>query len=143
MFNHLKFTKSMEKQPLTPTGVQTVLNELYALPDEQLQQQARGLAFDFSGWISEHFTLTPSQAQFIENELSASFIAFVSSRVPFVMEHRLPITYSVFSKPPAKEEKEWGKIITTTDNVSQASTSELFTSGATGSFQFISRYYRK
>jgi len=132
----------MEKQPLTPTGVQAFLDELYALPDEQLQQEAQALALDFSGWLSSHFELTADQIEFIDDELSASFISFVSSRVPFVMEHRLPITYSVFKKPPAEEEEEWGKIITTTDNVSQASTSELFTSGTSGSFQFIASYYR-
>ncbi|PPK99385.1 hypothetical protein [Parapedobacter indicus] len=133
----------MEKQPLTPTGVQALLDELYALPDEQLQQEAQALAVDFSGWLSTHFELTAYQVQFIDDELSASFISFVSSRVPFVMERRLPITYSVFKNPPEEEEEEWGKIVTTTDNVSQASTSEAFTSGASGSFQFVAQYYRK
>lgn len=133
----------MEKQLLTPTGVQALLDDLYALPDAQLQQEAQALALNFSGWLSSHFELTAHQEQFIDHELSTSFISFVSSRVPFVMERRLPITYSAFKKPPAEEEEEWGKIITTTDNVSQASTSEIFTSGASGSFQFIAQYYRK
>lgn len=132
----------MKKQPLTPTGVQALLDELYALPDAALHQEAQALGLDFSRWLLTHFELTAHQVQFIDEHLSASFISFVSSRVPFVMEHRLPITYSVFNNPPEKEE-EWGKIVTTTDNVSQVSTSEVFTSGASGSFQFVSQYYRK
>jgi len=98
----------MEKQPLTPMGVQALLDDLYALPDEQLQREAQSLARDFGGWLSSHFELTADQAQFIDHELSTSFISFVSSRVPFVMERRLPITYSAFKKPPAEEEEEWG-----------------------------------
>ncbi|MFC3199865.1 hypothetical protein ACFOET_19760 [Parapedobacter deserti] len=133
----------MAKPTLTPTGVQTLLNELYALPDVQLQQEAQALALDFGEWLSRHFELTADQLSYIENELSVAFISFVSLRVPFAMEHRLPITYSVFNQPPPEEEEEWGKIITTTDNVSQSSPSEAFTNNASGSFQFISQYYKK
>lgn len=133
----------MSKPPLTPTGVQSLLDALYALPDVQLQQEANALESDFANWLATHFELTDQQAAFIENELSDDFISFVSLRVPFVMIHRLPITYSVFAAPPEEDEPEWGKIVTTTDNVSQSSPGEAFKPGTSGSFQFISRYYKK
>lgn len=133
----------MSKQPLTPAGVQIILDGLYNLSDALLQQEAIALGLDFSGWLATHFELTPQQQAYIENDLSVDFISFVSVRVPFAMMHRLPITYSVFSAPPEDEEEEWGKIVTTSDNVSQSSMDEAFKSGASGSFQFISRYYKR
>src|SRR3546814_12006953 len=94
----------MSKPSLTPTGFQSLLDDLYALPDAQLQQEARALGMDFENWLATHFELTAQQAVFIENELSGDFISFVSLRVPFAMINRLPITYSVFAAPPEEEE---------------------------------------
>lgn len=134
----------MTKKPLTPTGVNEVVTELYALPNDALFDEADAVATDFCLWLTEHFELTPRQEVFLAQGLQASFIAFVQTRLPFVFLNRLPISYTVMgTEPPEDDEEEWGKVIEGLDATSQTSGSRGTGSGASGIFQFVGRYYKK
>ena len=135
------FTK-MTKRPLTPTGVSAVVTELYALPTESLLIEADAVATDFRLWLIEHFELTPKQETFIMHGLQAAFIDFVQARLPFVFLNRLPISYTVLGRLP-EDDDDWGKIIEGIDGTSQTSSRQGSVSGASGTFQFIGKYYKK
>ncbi|WP_257667267.1 hypothetical protein [Parapedobacter tibetensis] len=133
----------MTKEPLNPTGVSEVVSKLYALPHEFLVIEAEEIATDFPLWLTKHFELTPHQQAFIASGLHASFIEFVQSRIPFFFLHRLPISYAVMGKEPEDDDEEWGKIIEGIDGASRTSSPHRSGGDASGTFQFIARYYRK
>lgn len=132
----------MTKKPLTPTGVSEVVTELYALPTELLLIEANAVANDFRLWLTEHFELTPQQEVFIAHGLQAAFIDFVQARLPFVFLNRLPISYTLLDRLP-DDDDDWGKIIEGIDGTSQTSSRQGSGSGASGTFQFIGKYYKK
>jgi len=134
----------MEKQPLTPTGVSEFVSQLYALPDVFVAAEAEQVAADFRLWLAGRFELTPRQQDFITHGLDAAFIDFVQARIPFAFLNRLPVSYTVMGQAPdEEEEEEWGKIIEGIENTSQTSSRQAPASGASGTFQFVARYYRK
>ncbi len=88
----------MPKQPLTATGVQDKLAELYALSDTQLAQEASALATDFLGWIDNHFNLTTAQNSYLSG-VSADFITLAAAQTSFAIKYRRNITFNP-SAPP-------------------------------------------
>ncbi len=50
----------MPQVPLTPTGVQQKITELYALSDPQLAVQAGLIRSDFRQWVKDNFSLNNS-----------------------------------------------------------------------------------
>lgn len=142
----------MSKPHLTPSGVQELLDTLYALPDALLAGEAEALGTDFKGWIRHHFLLTPHQEAFLEDEVTPAFVDYVSLRVPFALLHRLPITFTVHDVPTThgdgqrKDEKELGKIVTGKDKTSQStgtgsSGTRGLDTGVSGSFEFEAVYF--
>lgn len=136
---------TMAKKPLTPTGANEVLNSLYALPYPALQVEADELGTDFRQWLYKHFDVLPHQQAFIDHELPAPFIDFVQARVPVVMLHHLPISFTVLGKTESDDDDDdgLGKIIEAVDQAAQATHPDLAHVGTSGSFQFIARYYKK
>ncbi|MBB2143944.1 hypothetical protein GM921_00475 [Pedobacter sp. LMG 31464] len=81
----------MEKFPLSTSGLQDLISEMYALPDAQLQQQADSIGSDFSAWIIEHFILDESQINFLQ-VIDEQFIARAASDCQYFLGNRLPIS---------------------------------------------------
>jgi hypothetical protein len=80
----------MEKFPLSTSGLQDLTNELYALSDPALQQQADDIGTDFTSWIVEHFILTESQVTYLR-EIDQRFIETAASECKYFLQNRLPI----------------------------------------------------
>ncbi|MCX2680968.1 hypothetical protein OOZ15_13525 [Galbibacter sp. EGI 63066] len=52
-------------EPLTPDGITIKKDELYALSDNELIEQARAICHDLKAWIEDHFTLSPQQSDYL------------------------------------------------------------------------------
>lgn len=102
----------MQKFPFTDSGLQDLLAQLYALDDQQLQQQAQAMAEDFPGWLQEHFLFEQDQLDFLAG-LPQSFIQSAAADCSYCAANRLPINMvkdQQRSDPPAEGEDR-GKLI--------------------------------
>ena len=57
----------MEKQPLTNLGIATLIANLYALSQEDLQIEIDSIAMNFDSWLISHIILNPSQESYLIN----------------------------------------------------------------------------
>lgn len=76
--------------PFSALGVEKMLTQLYALPDNYLSAQAEAIKLDFKRWMKERFILTENQLHFlkgISNEVSLSY----GEQCSFCFLHRLDI----------------------------------------------------
>jgi len=80
----------MKTYPFTPSGVQDMQADLYALPDTQLELVAYHIQTDFSGWIQQTFDLDPGQQTFLIN-LSPFFITSSGFSTALAVRNRLAI----------------------------------------------------
>lgn len=92
----------MPTQPLTPSGVQLKLDELYALSDPALQLEAESLQSDYQGWIAANFTLTTEQQTYLAN-LDAQFIEYVAFNSAFAMRNRLSMSLAILNPSAASK----------------------------------------
>lgn len=88
----------MAQQPLTAVGVQTKLDELYALSDNQLATEANAVRSDFSGWLHAHFRLTSAQANYFAT-IDGHFLSLISAEISYAVRGRLPIIYQSQDPP--------------------------------------------
>lgn len=95
----------MEKQPFDENGLQQLLNELYALPDQELSEQAYAFRNQPKLWINGHFELDQQQLHFLE-EMSPEATTFLAQQGGFAIEHRLPITLTKINQPQDAGGKE-------------------------------------
>ena len=98
------------KYPLTNEGVQQLLNELYELPQPELQAEADALSTDFRGWVIRHFDLTERQINYL-NEMNQKTVDFTAAECSFAMENRLPILLDKAEKLETNEDPpfKWGE----------------------------------
>lgn len=81
----------MEKQSFTETGLQALLTELYALPNDVLSEHAAALKHQPKLWINGHFELDTDQLSFLQN-MPVAMSNFLGEQGSFAIGHRLPIT---------------------------------------------------
>jgi len=86
----------MPLQPLTPTGLQDKLDELYALSDPALQIEAETIRTDFRPWMNANFDLTPSQETYLDN-LPDDFVHPLACNSSAAVMFRLPITLTILN----------------------------------------------
>lgn len=86
----------MPLQPLTPTGVQDKIDELYALSDPALQIEAESIRSDFRPWMNTHFDLTPSQETYLDS-LPDDFVHPLACNTSAAVMFRLPITLTILN----------------------------------------------
>jgi len=84
----------MEKVPFTKEGVSHKVAELYALSQSELDKQAFSLQQDFGSWMHEHFDLTDSQSEFIE-QLPADYSLYLGTEIGAGVRIRLPIVIDI------------------------------------------------
>ncbi|MEJ5996597.1 hypothetical protein WG904_19370 [Pedobacter sp. Du54] len=67
----------MQKFPFTSEGAAELFDQIFALPDPQLQVEAQAIASDFKSWVANHFYLSESQTEFL-NQIDSNFIAIAA-----------------------------------------------------------------
>jgi len=90
----------MTQQPLTPTGVQAKVNELYSLSANDLAQQVSQIKSDFKSWVSTNFSLTQAQSAFL-NTIDSRWIDATASNTGTAVSNKLPITLNAPTPPPS------------------------------------------
>lgn len=98
----------MEKFPFTATGFTQLQEQLYLLPDAQLEAEAAQIQHNFDDWMASHFELSAAQLLFlsaIDNRLHA----LLAAQTSFAVGNRLPIL--LLKANPVAEGDEQGKII--------------------------------
>jgi len=95
----------MSKFPFTTEGVQDILVELYALPDEDLNLQADRIEVFFKDWMDEHFILSTSQKDFM-NSMKEEAVNYFGSQCALCFRHRLGIVLN-YPLPPTPGYAKW------------------------------------
>lgn len=93
------------KRPLNTLGVGQVQTDLFALTDQELQQEIVNLKQDFSAWMERHFELSASQMEQI-NEMPDSFRDGLTNAIASNLENRRLIA---FSKQEKNHQQRTGK----------------------------------
>lgn len=122
----------MPQQPLTPSGVQQKLTELYALNDVQLQAESNALKDNFRQWTKDNFSLNAEQTVYLDN-MDAEWIEPTSYTLSIAIRYRRAVTLTVTGSPGAS------KLVRSSDNmvfVQRATGVEV-----TGSAQIDIEYY--
>lgn len=119
-------TNHMEKQPFDEAGLQSLLQALYALPDQELSEQANGLNYHPKMWINGHFELDIDQLQYLD-QMPQSVADFMGLQGSFALLHRLPITldkkYQTV-KDASNGDDDQGKLFKPTSNLAIETDSE-------------------
>lgn len=108
----------MPKPPLSPSGIESLQDSLYALPDDLLLAEADAFEQDMSVWVRAHFSLNAHQEHFLDHHLSLPFVDYVEVRVSFAMRHRLPVHYTIEGSIPTLRDDDQGKILQGNDRTS-------------------------
>lgn len=101
----------MNTYPLTSAGASQLLDELYALPQTELQLEADAAGADFPLWVKSHFELDPSQIDYLDN-IDQQWIETAASETKSALENRSPITLKKdISKKSGEEGGDRGKLL--------------------------------
>ncbi|MBS1781033.1 MAG: hypothetical protein JST70_17035 [Bacteroidetes bacterium] len=84
----------MAKQPFTPAGVQAKQTELYALPDNQLTDQADVIRADLRQWTKENFILDATQITYLDG-IDAEWISFSGALTGLAVQYRRPVILTI------------------------------------------------
>lgn len=96
----------MEKQILTPDGVDNVVNWLYALDAKPLEAEAIVMESDIVSWILEHFITTPSQKVFL-NSFSEAFRVDFGGQAARTVRRRWPLIYKAAAPNQSLRSAKW------------------------------------
>lgn len=94
----------MQKQPFDEVGLQSLLQALYALNDQQLTEEAAALKLQPKLWINGHFDLTTDQLTYLD-EMPAAIADFLGDQGSFAIQHRLPVTLTKDGDGSGDEDK--------------------------------------
>lgn len=86
------------KYPFTESGVEDLLNSLYALPDTELELEAVEIELDFKGWMETHVDLSAEQILFMDG-IKEEAINYYGSQCALCFRHRLEIKL-IYPTPP-------------------------------------------
>lgn len=103
----------MEKLPLTTAGVQELMNDLYALPQVELQLEANAIGADFPLWIKSHFELRESQSAYLD-QIDEMWINDAATESKYFLENRLPISLNKIlplRRGEDEEDSDRGKLL--------------------------------
>ncbi len=122
----------MEKQNFDETGLQNLLDELYALPNHELAEHAYALRNQPKLWINGHFNLDTDQLDFLQ-EMPNPAADFLGLQGGFAIENRLPITLTKTHLPQSQSgEPKQDKLFKPTSNLSfQTDSNGTATAGGT------------
>lgn len=99
----------MPLQPLTPTGVQNKLSELYALPDNLLFIEADAIQNNFSTWMKNNFSLSTEQKNFLDG-MNDNALDYFGYQCGFCFTHRLDISLDYPTPPEIPNIGKWPEV---------------------------------
>lgn len=82
----------MEKTPLTNLGIATLIANLYALSQEDLQIEIDSIYQNFDSWIIDHILLNTSQQSYLSS-LPVAFKNNLKDKFVYSLENRNPIVF--------------------------------------------------
>lgn len=121
--------------PLTAQGVADQLEELYALSNPDLADEADAIQTDFRTWIVDHFTLSSAQLTYLAG-MAQKDVEYFGQQCAFCFIHRLNISL-VYPAPPAPS--GYGKWTESTNSTKLIANGSGGT-GATGELVFTMVY---
>lgn len=95
----------MNTFPFTNVGAQQLIEELYDLPQPQLQIEADAAGDDFPAWLQSHFDLSPSQVQYLE-QIDQAWIDNAAAETKHALENRLPVELNKQENTSGEDEEE-------------------------------------
>lgn len=95
----------MTVQPFTPTGVEDLVEEVYALPKIDREAQADDVESDPRSWIGEHFDFTTPQQTYFDG-MSNEALKYYGQQIAQCFRYELPITL-VYPAPPPLSVGKW------------------------------------
>ncbi|MFC5283237.1 hypothetical protein [Pedobacter alpinus] len=81
----------MEKVNFNNAGLQQLLQELYLLNNQQLQEEVLLVQTDMRQWMKDRFILSSSQEADLDN-VDHTFMNEASSQLAYFMLNRLPVS---------------------------------------------------
>ena len=100
----------MEQQPLTNLGIATLIANLYALSQNELEVEIDALAFDFDSWIITHIQLNQSQQEYLLFGLPLEFKENLKLKLIDNLTHRNPIVFMKNENKPSRNAEGRGKL---------------------------------
>lgn len=77
---------------MTPEGVTKKTDELYQLPDPELNGQAALILSDIRNWLKVNFEMTDAQKEFV-NGLGEDYVGALAEQAARAVRHRWPIIF--------------------------------------------------
>lgn len=102
------------KKPFTPAGVDDKIEELYALSDALLQEQAEAAKTDFPGWLNDNFSFTDDQAGYLA-DIDPAFTDALGYQFSLAIGSRLPV--SLIQPTPIDKDDYSSKILQSKDKL--------------------------
>jgi len=128
----------MQKLNFNNAGLQQLLQQLYALPDPLLQQEALAIQNDFSEWLKVHFLFSNSQEADLD-EIDPVYLEDSASQMAHFVQNRLAVSLYQQHPPLAAKGQDRGKLYRTEQSQSLTSSS-LLGSGQVYTLSFIISY---
>ena len=92
--------------PLTSRGVSELLENLYALPDNDLELQAIEIKTNFRSWVEKNFSLSQGQINYL-NAMPDNSVQYFGDQCWFCFIHRLNITLDYPAAPTQIRVGKW------------------------------------
>lgn len=110
----------MSQVPLTEDGVAKKQAELYALDQQELNNQSNLVRNDFTGWIMSNFSLTDDEQTSLK-DMSVEVVLFISVQVAASIQVKQPIHFKKENKSGDRSSKRFRieksvKVIITPNN---------------------------
>lgn len=80
----------MEKVNFNNAGLQQLLQQLYALPNAALSEEAAFIQNDFKLWLTLHFNFSAAQLTYLE-QMNNNFTQIIANDCNYFVANRLPI----------------------------------------------------
>ncbi|MCD0490569.1 hypothetical protein LPB86_20180 [Pedobacter sp. MC2016-14] len=124
----------MTKQPMTPTGVEDKIEEVYLLSAPDLLAEANAIQADFKGWVADNFILSSSQEDYLDN-LNDRISTYFGSQCSICFTNKLPIIL-IYPGPPSGDYSKWTGSSNTLDVKSEGGAEPVATGTLTFEFTY-------
>ncbi|WEK21337.1 MAG: hypothetical protein P0Y49_09305 [Candidatus Pedobacter colombiensis] len=97
----------MTKVPLSQSGVQSIQDQLYALPNQALQAEVLAVRNNFATWTDNHFVINDKQRSWLA-QMDPLFRDYIGIRMAIAIKNKLPWVI-VLPPAPAPGDPDKGK----------------------------------
>lgn len=125
----------MVSYPLTPTGAEDKLTELYALSDRELATQAMAIMIDFRAWVKTNFDLTTAQELYVDG-MNADAARYFGWQCAVAFQNRIDIELIYPAPPTTPGYSKW----TGSESTVKMSTDGAGNKRLTGKLTFVIDY---